>query len=166
MSQQATAKTPQPAEAKNPFADSAPKLTVAVDNSETIITEKIVNAKKPIIIITEDMAESMGQLSHYMFDTFPNTPVIFESKQAERIFNAAKWSDRCRASVQIVGHFTNNADGRAINSPESVDAVIVFGEPTQAMQETFPQAKFFTYKQNKHVNLAVINRMRQEKMTP
>ena len=136
---------------------------------EVKIAKMILDAKNPVIIINEDTANSRGEGSKYMFDTFPNVPVIFENAKALDIFNKARWCDRKRAKTNIVGHFTKSVTGKEVINTSSVDVVIIFGKPKQDVLETFPNATFVSNQTGQienTVHFGHINRIRQERMSP
>ena len=141
----------------------------APKSKEEIIAQKIIEARLPVIIITEKCATSYGSMSKYMFDTFRGTPVIFENNKAESKFNSAPWCDRNQSKSSVIGHFTSSAQGQEIANTSAVDAVIVIGTPTQSMRDTFPRAEFFSNAENQtqdRVNFALINKMKHKTCKP
>lgn len=134
-----------------------------LEAGEEKIARKIINAKNPVIFIGRDMAKSMAGLSSHMFQTFPDTPVVFEDKDTERTFKKARFCDHKTTERVTLGHFTDAASNNTCNHVSGCDLVICFGRPTQDVRDTFAGADFVEQKPGQftnRINFAVINNMR------
>ena len=135
---------------------------------EEEIAQRILNAKNPVVVVTENMADSYGSMSKYMFDTFDGIPVVMQNAAAAKKFRTARYNIDPRNDTQIIGHFTE-AGGHEIGNRSQIDVAIVIGQANGKIRETFPNATFFENKtgqiQNR-VNFAVINQMREKRKTP
>ena len=156
-------------QAPQPSKQTQAKTVGQSSSREKHMAKAIVEADNPVVIITLDMAESYGNMSKYLYDTFPGTPVIFEDAKTEHSFRSAAWSDHTRSRQHVAGHFTDNANGHTISNASSIDVVVVLGTPTQAMKDTFPRAQFFANKKGQidnRVNFALINDLRKKSPKP
>lgn len=98
----------------------------------------IARSQRPLIIITEDRAESYANLYKRMNDAMPDIPVAFENKAAQQKFERAKFYMAGEFNHRVIGHFVQSDDYYA--SPLCVeiqksDCVMVFGAPQQPLQK-------------------------------
>jgi hypothetical protein len=162
--------------AKSTFMqNSQPELVVdnTIHDDEQMIAETIIQSKQPVIVITNKAAKSMAVMGKYMSDTFPHTPIVFETQSAQQDFFNNSGINRNDVTPQCVGHFQKSADeySRTIgielcDELQQSDCIIVFGSPDQYLKKELSHHgdKVFVNETNHpatspRINMAIIGRM-------
>lgn len=114
-------------------------MITSIHEKEFEIAKKIVNSKRPVIIITEKSAKSIAGFSKYFSEVFPNVPVVFETSQAQKNFFNGMWCERAIFQQTCVGHFEEASGSKIMQGKCSItdtsDCVMIFGEASDDLRK-------------------------------
>lgn len=112
---------------------------------------KIARAKSPIIIISEKSTESWGRMSKYLADTIPNTPVVFETEKAKKIFMNVAGLERRYFEHVTLGILKIDRDSRARGAEQlnQSDCIIVLGSVSDTIKKQLESFETVMFKESK-----------------
>lgn len=118
------------ASAQPSFADASKKVVPIIKNrmDQEQAADIIVNAERPVIVITAHSSKSYVGMMKYISESFPQVPIIFEDQTEAQ---GAQVNDSYMAKHVIKGDFRHQ---RANAHFSHADAVIIFGKNPEFIQ--------------------------------